>query len=660
MQYLKSVYNYFSSQKSVNFYDSLQDLIVSKKQFCTDILKSVNDLSNCLNDFQIRITNLTSNLENIEYTKEEYNIYNLIKSIHKGILAKFKENINALNDLNTHFVKYIGILTEEMHIYKEYKDIYIKLNEEKTKLKDNEIKYHNTGVEKEGKIIKLVELKIQQLEKIEQSEELMNELEQSIYPTTFARQIYEKSIKDVNNLIDVYNERHCKYFNYLPELLAKDDVFYYNLINTYVILLKSENKKINDEIKKLENAENLEKKENKSEMKKLIEQYDKNKKEEKKKKFVQYPTKILFSDCKNKKQFEVYFKSVNIIKKYIDENIFPEYDYKTELNNFKMSELLQKLFANKNKEINKVLKDTFDDLIENPSVHHTVFVILSKLRTNGTFCQSKALISLLGEGFEKVLINSKKNKLYDNIKNIIILSQTYYYEDDKKEKKYIFEFIKNNKWLKSAKFWRNFITYMINNDLKRCELTKEKDNYQLGEVVFSNLLTFASNMKSFEIDKRVIIKIMDELFVKYNYVSESNKQVIYQMIVQGNESGINFEEELIKLRKEYDPSLENVKDDDKNKIDKINDKEAKEDKKDENINEDKKDENINEDKKDNNINEDKKDENINEDKKDENINEDKIDKNINGDKIDKNMNEDKIDKNMNEDKKDKNINEENK
>ena len=620
MKLLKNYYNsIFSSQKKdVDFYDSLQDLIISKKQYYTHIHNSIINLSTCLNEFQIRISNLNYNLNNIEFPKEETNIHNLIKSIHKRILEKFKENIKTLDDINTHFTKYIDDLKTEIQIYKEYKDIYIKLDDEKIKLKKNEETYHDTGKKNESKIIQFVDRNIQNINQIEQSEELMDELAQLTFPTSLSYQVYEKSLNDVNNLVATYNQKHCKYFNYLPEILAKDEVFYYNLINAYVTLLKKENKKISEEIKKFEDANNIEKKENKSEMKKLIEKYEKNKIEEKMKKFIQYPTNILFTDCKNKKQFEVYFKSVDIIKKYVNKKIFPDYKYEDELNNFKMSELIRKLFSNKSEEINTNLKDTFNDLIENPSLYNTLFIILSKLRTNGTFSQSKALISLLGEGFEKVLINSKKNKLYENAKNVIILSQTYYYEDEKKEKIYIFEFIKNNKWLKTAKFWRNFINYMLDNDLKRFDKINEKDNFKLGEVVFSNLLTFASNMKSFEIDKRIIIKILDELFDKYNYVSEQNKQIIYQMIIQTNEDDVNIYEELIRLRKEYDESLENNKD-------KINNNEIKEVKKDDkkvdNVVEDKKVDNIDEDKKDENIDEDKKNENINEVKKDENVDE---------------------------------------
>jgi hypothetical protein len=191
-----------------------------------------------------------------------------------------------------------------------------------------------------------------------------------------------------------------------------------------------------------------------------------------------------------------------------------------------------------------------------------------------------------------VISKSKKNKLYDNVKNCIILSQTYYYEDDKKEKIYIFESIKNNKWLKTPKFWRNFILYLTEKDLGRFDLKKEKDFQKLGEVVFSNLLTFASNMKNFEIDKRIIVKIMDEFLEKYNYMSENNKKLIYEMIIQEKEGEvINNEEELEKLRKEYDISLEKNNNDETDKEIKEENKEEIEEKNKEEIEEENKKEN---------------------------------------------------------------------
>ena len=568
---------FFGSEPKVDFYDSLQEMISSKKDYCNSIMNYLYNLTNCLKDFQIRIKNISLNLQNIEVSPEEKNIHNLIESINKEIIEKFEESNKTLNEIYSLFDKYETNMKQEIKIYKEYKDAFNELYKKKKKLEQSKQIYHNTGKQMEYKVIQFVKNNFRSLDQINQNEFLMEELDQITYPPHISYEAYESDLNITNNLIEIYTQMQNKFFNFLPEIIAKDDVFYFNLVNTYVNLLENENKKLSEEINSLKDNKNFEKKENKSELKKLVENYEKNKIEENKIKFEQYPTKIELNNCKNKKEFEIYFESINIIKKYVDRKIFPDYNYDIELKNFKMNELIKDLFSNKREEINQSVKDTFLDLLEESSIYHTFFVILSKLRSNGSFSQPKSLIDLLGQGFEIVLSKSKKNKLYDNVKNCIILSQTYYYENDKKEKIYIFESIKNNKWLKTPKFWRNFILYLTEKDLGRFDLKKDKDFQKLGEVVFSNLLTFASNMKNFEIDKRIIVKIMDEFLEKYNYMSENNKKLIYEMIIQEKEGEvINNEEELEKLRKEYDISLENNDIDETEKEIKEENKEEKE------------------------------------------------------------------------------------
>ena len=461
---------FFASEPKVDFYDSLQEMIASKKDYCNSIMNYLYNLTNCLSDFQIRIKNISLNLENIEVSPEEKNIHNLIESINKEIIAKFEESNKTLNEIYSLFEKYETNMKQEIKIYKEYKDTFNELYKKKKKLEQSKQIYHNTGKQMEYKVIQFVKNNYLILDQINQNEFLMEELEQITYPPHISYEAYEKDLNVTNNLIEIYTQKQNKFFNFLPEIIAKDDVFYFNLVNTYVNLLENEEKKLGDEINRLKDNKNFEKKESKSELKKLVENYEKNKIEENKIKFEQYPTKIELNDCKNKKEFEIYFESINIIKKYVDRKIFPDYNYDIELKNFKMNELIKDLFSNKREEINQSIKDTFLDLLEEPSVYHTFFVILSKLRSNGSFSQPKSLIDLLGQGFEIILSKSKKNKLYDNVKNCIILSQTYYYEDDKKEKIYIFESIKNNKWLKTPKFWRNFILYLTEKDLGRFDL----------------------------------------------------------------------------------------------------------------------------------------------------------------------------------------------
>ena len=224
--------------------------------------------------------------------------------------------------------------------------------------------------------------------------------------------------------------------------------------------------------------------------------------------------------------------------------------------------MIKQLFNEKDKKDEK-LYDDFLELIKDKDVHKAAFIILSQLRTNGKFVQSKYLIDLFGKAFNILLENAGKNKIYDNVKNCIILSQTYFYEDENKNKIYIFESIKNNKYLKNSQFWRSFINDMIKKEFERFENAfpdsninieknfniNKKIKEKLSEVVFSQLITYSSNMKDFEIDKRIILKIVDEFIEKYNYISESNLDCIYEMIS-------SEKEDIEKLRKEYDPSLE--------------------------------------------------------------------------------------------------------
>ena len=271
-------------------------------------------------------------------------------------------------------------------------------------------------------------------------------------------------------------------------------------------------------------------------------------------------------------EFELFSNAIIIIKTFVNSDFFPNYDYEKEKKNFTICQIIKQLFKEGDKKEEKLSND-FLELIKDKDVHKTVFIILSQLRTQGKFVQSKYLIDLLGKAFNILLENAGKNKLYDNVKNCIILSQTYYYEEEKNKKIYILEYIKSSKYLKNSHFWRNFINDMIKKEFERFEdlfpdlnINIEKNininkkiKEKLNEVVFSQLLTYASNMTEFEIDKRIILKIIDEFVEKYNYLSETNLNTIYDLI---SSDKANIE----KLRKEYEPSLEDELIEESNKV----------------------------------------------------------------------------------------------
>ena len=592
MNFFKNFFS-FPQKEKIEFYDSFQDIISSKKNYCESILSFLASETDNLKKFLKKIKDMTSNLKKIEVFPEEKDIHNLIQSIHEEIIEKFEGSIKIISELNNHFSQFQKNLEDETQIYDVYKDVFIELKKDKTKLEQSKKKYHELGKEMEYQIIQFVGNNYLVLNQINQNEFLMADLDQITFPPHISFEDYEKKLKNTNIVIEQFNKIQNKFFNFLPEVIAKDEVIYFNLINTYANLLENENKKLNERINMLKNNKNIEKKENIRELKALADNYEKNKKDENIIYIEHYPTKMELTNCKNKKEFEIYFESINIIKNYVDKSIFPNYDHDIEFKNYQITDLIKNLFSEKKDEIDADIKDTFYILLEEPSVYKSFFIVLSKLRTNSSFSQKKSLINLLGKGFNIILNKSKKN-IFEDVKNCIILSQTYYYEDEKKEKIYIFEYSKNNKTLKSPKFWREFILHMIETDLGRFNLKKEKDLKKYGDIIFSNLITFGNNMKSLEIDKRIIIKIMDEFIEKYNFISESNIKIIFETILQETDEKPLSNDELNNLRKEYDISLENENlENNDNEEDKIEEKkeENKEEKKEEKKEEENKEEN---------------------------------------------------------------------
>ena len=168
-------------------------------------------------------------------------------------------------------------------------------------------------------------------------------------------------------------------------------------------------------------------------------------------------------------------------------------------------------------------------------------VILSRQRTKGRFQRSETLIHDLKEILEHILDISEKEKDFDSAKNCIILSQTFYHEKKKgkKNKKvYLFDYIKNNKWLKDLKFWEGIIEQMIQDEIKKNENINKKNNYveneeqaksRLSNIAFSQVLSYSNSMIEFMINKDDINKIVDNFVKKYG-IEKQMAEAIYENI----------------------------------------------------------------------------------------------------------------------------------
>ena len=572
MNFLKGVLFNQPKDVEVDGYEKLQNRINEKNNYLQSIHFCFNDLNKVLKEFFVKLNALNLKLENIIYSPEEKIINETCNFIYKNLINNIQREMNLVEDIINNLNENISEFNKEKEIYEEFKKINTQLNEEKEKLNKRRELYHKEGKDAESNIINFVQNNNEQFSHL--SEEKKQELEDIIYNAKKTLKKYKKSVNKVNQLVDEFNNKQTDLFNYLGDLADHDGFFFFRFIKLYLQNLEMSEKDVNLNKKKVEQYKESKEIEGINKLKELIEENEINRRDEKKVDLKRYQTELEFIKCKDKKEFELFALIVDTINKYIDKDIFPNYNYEQERKHFKVGQLINKLFEAK-EDIDEKIANDFLESLKDTSVHQYIFIILSLLRTNGGFQRSKSLIELLGKAFDILLRNAQRKKLYENVKNCIILSQTYFYMDENNNKVYLFEIIKKNNWLNNPKFWRGFIDTIMKQEFIRFQKVYPENNFnveeninitknikdKLNEVVFSQLITFITNMQDFEIDKRIMVKLIDEFIEKFNYLSEKNKQSIFEVISPDIE-------EIEKLRKEYDPSLEpeliDIQDDDDN------------------------------------------------------------------------------------------------
>ena len=580
--------------KDVDGYENLQRRINDKSNYLESAFHCFSELNKSLKDFLKQIIIYNTKFTSIIKSAEEQPIHETCKLIYQKLINDLEQNSIVIDEYITNLNYLLKKFNEEKNIYENLKRINRDLEEEREKLSKNKEAYNKNGQEAEKKIKLFVQNNIQNLSNL--SPESRNELNNIVSNPIKALDNYTLSISKVNDLVQKYNNTQNTLYSILPDLGNEDGVFFFRLVKLYFQCLENCEKYLNLNKKQMNNSKTVE---TNSALKLLIEEHENKRQYEKKVNLFHYQTDINFHKCKDRNEFDICANTVNIINQYINKDIFKNYDYQNALKNYEEIILVKQLFEEKG-EISEETSKKFLDSLDDNSLHNSIFVILSQLRTNNGFKKSKSLIKCLGKAFNKLLDYAEKNKIYEFAKNSIILSQTYYYLEENK-KIYLSEEIKNNKWLTNPDFWRGFIDRMIQSEFQRLEtesnlpvlklnrkegMTEEvKSKY--NDVVFSQLLAYVSNMIYFINDKKIVLKIADELIKKYDYLSNSNLDTLFGMIS-------NEKEEIEKLRKEYNQTLkdnliENNKNIEKNKENK-EEKKLKEEKKENEMKEEKKEE----------------------------------------------------------------------
>ena len=570
--------------KDVEGYEKLQKRINDKSNFLESAFHSFSDLNKSLKDFLKQVIQYNTKFTSIIKSPEEQPIHETCKLIFQKLINDLEQNSIVIDEYRTNLNQLLTHFNQEKNIYEDLKRINKELDEEKNILIKNRDTYYKVARDAEKKIKIFVQNNMHNLSNL--SPELKTELNNIVSNPIKCYDNYTSSISKVNDLVIKFNNTQNYIFNSLPDLGNEDGVFFFRLVRLYFQCLENCEKYLNSNKKQMNNSKTVE---TNSALKILIEENDNKKRYEKKVNLVQYQSDINFNSCKNRNEFDICANTVDTINKYINKEIFKDYNYNQELKNYEESILVKKLFEEKG-ELSDDMENNFLASLNDPSIYYTVIVVLSQLRTNNKLNKSKSLIKCLGKAFNKILDYAEKNKIYDHAKNCIILSQTYYYqESNEKEKIFLSEEIKNHKWLTSQEFWREFIDCMIRlefsrleNDLnlpyfsadKKMNITKEIKS-KFNDVVFSQLLAYITNMIYFIPDKKIVLKISDEFVQKYNYLSNSNLDTLFGIISQDKE-------EIEKLRNESNQiktikGNESLKEEDKNN--KENQEKTEEDKK---------------------------------------------------------------------------------
>ena len=277
---------------------------------------------------------------------------------------------------------------------------------------------------------------------------------------------------------------------------------------------------------------------------------------------------VIDPDCRPEDVVQAYQISENLVKtfrKYVKEN-FPEIGLQVQEAYLDLPEIFHQFFGLKVVITEELKKEMLKLLKEDISLYRQLLIELGRLRADGKLFSSKEHIEFISILLLEILKICEKKVDLKAAKDCILLSQTYYILNEKNnEKIYAFEKIKKYKWIRSTKFWRDFLELYINIEFKKFEEMYEldvklKDNPELKqkmktkvtEVLFSCLVPYVNNMMELNLDKRIILILIDEILDKYKYMDDGSKLNLEKFIS-------NSPEEIEKIRKEIkdNPNLEN-------------------------------------------------------------------------------------------------------
>lgn len=513
-------------------YEEEYNLKKNKKIYLSNLFDKLSKLNLNLQEFKNQNELIKNMLSSCQIDTNFNDTFNFVHNLINGVMSR---NILFINKIMEFIIKIRELtdpcLTKFEDFFQEQKKFTSSLNE----LNNCQTNYFKSVANAESTTFKFLKKKL--FNRKENPNEF-DEKEQSKFKAKAELEKYKFNINENNKKLTLFYEKQKDICDFNKILEIKYNEIYSNILNEYDKYKKEINNLFLKEENEITNLTNNIKIEN--------DKFDLNNKKQLEIKFMQYKSNIKFENCDDGKELSACLLTYNEVSEMIGN--YKEFEFEKENEKLSYGEQISEIF-NLDENIEEENENKLIEII-NDDVGKQIFLnLLNKLRANGKYQKSEVFIKLIGKIFNMTLDLAEKTNDYDWARNCIILSETFYYlENDTKI--YVFNSIKQNKWLKKINFWKGFIEFNLNGEIEKI---KNHTKQNLKDILLNVLVPIINNMKCCDVDIRIIIKITDEFLDKYNYLDEEDVSTLFGIL------SIDMEE-VDKYRKEYkeNPDLEKL------------------------------------------------------------------------------------------------------
>ena len=531
----------------------LHDRYKRKHLYVSNFIEIINKFQNaCLSFSKSLMLIINKNYQLLE--EKNNSIYTTIENLLSFINLQSQEYNELFINIKSSILEPTNKVLEELnHKEKELYTLYLKsrtqYHNSRSSLEKAQKEYENSIKMCEKAIFNSKSLEINPLASNEDKDKNINKTNTFINNSKSIEDKYFTSIEEANKMrTNEYNKQ-----KEILEFYQKIDNDNYSkikgMIGVFLVLIKKMYKSIfssietlSDQYKNINVAGDLNL---------FIEKHKSEDKPDKPIVFVPYcpeanlKTTSISGDQKENEKLQINYEVISMLRKSF-RNICEDLNMEEETKKHRLRLLCLKIFKiGPNVTFSQDEKKELLSYLKIPE-YRTYFIInLSKQRTKGRFQRGEKLLDDLADILEFILEISEKEKNYEDAKNCLILSQTFYTEitidkNKKKEKykRYLFDYIIDNKWLTSLSFWEEIIDFMIQKEIKNNEEvvkgqiskeTLEERRVRISNIAFSQLLPYASNMLEFYM-KKDIVRNLVELFVKKYDIVKNIANMIFDAI----------------------------------------------------------------------------------------------------------------------------------